>query len=499
MTLEALEALSAEQVLRLAAGLAATGAVQALGLQRATYEDGAQHVFARPHEVAGRLGLLMASLPTLRHLELSIMSALANAVRRRPAAGANPPPPLITCSTARLLVSPPPTPQGQEGVWTVLAQLRALPRLETLHACVLRNGDGLPQLAHAAPSLAPSLRALCIRGSDGVGAAVAMISHGGLDFIGALTRLERLQLKDLFSDLQPVSLLQLAALTLLDALFLCFSASRVAEALAPLRELRALSFSEWTTEIDAPLRGLPACGSVTNLRCWLRPAGAASLAAAFPNVQEAELTIQRDGSAPPPPPPPPGAPRWTALRRLDLVNHGNAPVMLRALQALGALGVSLRRLRVCACPYPGELCAGVGDAELLAILEAAPALEELMLPIGAVTDEAFARCPRRTSLTGLDLPFVGPDIGGQATPPRLSATGLLSLGAAFPALASLILGTEDMARAWARQLDALGGGAEGGGRASGYPQWKLLLAIRGALRRGAVDPAAPGPSASHSM
>jgi hypothetical protein len=362
-----------------------------------------------------------------------------------------------------------------------------------LHVGILGSGDGLPQLAHAAHSLAPSLRSLSLRGGH------AAAASGSLNFLGALTRLERLELHGLPSSLEqaPAWLAKLARLTFLDVSCLCLSASRVAEALAPLNRLRELRFLNWK-EGDAPLRSLPACGSVTSLRCIFEPAGAASLAAAFLSVDHAHMMM---GDSPAPPPPAPSAPRWSALRSCNLVNQARASVILRALQALGALGGSLQRLTLMHWQGPGVQPVRTGDAELIAILAAAPALEALKLETDAITDTALALYPRLASLKSLLLCGFDHDTFSLLSP-RFSAAGLLALGAAFPALQMLRLGSEETERACVRQLDALGisGDCEGSGNAvgGGCPHWNLLPAIRGALRRGAgaVYPADPGPSAA---
>jgi hypothetical protein len=408
-----------------------------------------------------------------------------------------------------------------------------------------RTATACPSWAYAAPSLAPSLTLLQISRvrirPDAQGAAAVPFLPGDLDFLGALTRLERLELHGLPRDSAPAPawLAQLTELTFLDAGHFHFSASRMAETLAPLRGLRALRIGHWSAEErDAP-RALPACG-VTKLSCGcscgchlsLRPDLAASLAAAFPCVQQAEVVILR--VVPAPPPPLPGVPRWSDLRRLAIFSYVDAPVIIRVLQALGALGGSLRCLMVQHWrQQPGEQPARAGDAELLAILASAPGLEELSLDTEAITDGAFALCPRLASLKCLLLCGYNHDTRSLLSP-RFSAAGLLALGAAFPALEKLMLGRDETERAWARQLDALGAGtstggtlpsdaashvaglvvAEEGAQASRC-RWKsffhdwssvsgrgqhLLRAIRGAQQRGAVavGPATPAQWARRS-
>jgi len=267
-------------------------------------------------------------------------------------------------------------PQGQESVWAVLALLRHLP-LESL-ACSVYDGEGLSLLAHSAPSLAPSLRSLTMLNRGWAGGA-AVLPSSDLDFLGTLTGLTELVTT---WPVAPASLSRLVALRRLHLHFGNLSPALVADRLAPLRGLLELKFARWETPpTNAPLHALPACGSVTQLQCSLWHTGAASLAAAFPGVRLAQLSLLSEESAPMAPPPQPGAPRWSALRvlRLSGLRRTDGPSCMQMLQALGALGGALRSLSVW---QPGDNFLAPwlpGDAELLAFLAVAPALQGLSL------------------------------------------------------------------------------------------------------------------------
>jgi hypothetical protein len=396
--LRALDVLSAEQVLRLAGGLEAAGTVTELSTDMCAYGHGFEH----PHEVASRLGMLIGSLPTMRRLDIRRLISLADGhpvrwwrccfraaalplLPRRATPQQQHPAIAASIATASLTVvlfaaCTQTRPQGQESVWAVLALLRHLP-LESLACSVSRDGEGLPHLAHSAPSLAPSLRSLTICSVSGLrrssGVAAAPLSSSDLDFLGALTGLKSLLL---FWTVAPASLSRLTALTRLHLHVCNLSPALVADRLAPLRGLRQLIFARWETP-PTTLHALPACGSVTQLQCSLWHTGAASLAAAFPGVRLAQLSLLSEESAPMAPPPQPGAPRWSALRvlRLSGLRRTDGPSCMQMLQALGALGGALRSLSVW---QPGDNFLAPwlpGDAELLAFLAVAPALQGLSL------------------------------------------------------------------------------------------------------------------------
>ena len=389
-------------------------------------------------------------------------------------------------------------PQGQESVWAVLALLRHLP-LESL-ACSVYDGEGLSLLAHSAPSLAPSLRSLTICSVSGLrrssGVAAAPLSSSDLDFLGALTGLKSLLL---FWTVAPASLSRLTALTRLHLHVCNLSPALVADRLAPLRGLRQLIFARWETP-PTTLHALPACGSVTQLQCSLWHTGAATLAAAFPGVLEAKLSLLSEESAPVAPPPQPGAPRWSSVRSVAIRQYRHAPSCLQMLQALGALGGALRSLSITeythrTVDWRPEL------PELLAILAAAPSLERLSLDTAVAMSAALSRprlhaCLKRLSLSS-HHDYNGTSHGA------LTTAGLLDLGAAFPALEELRLIDEWEEDRLGRQLDALGaaGDTASAERRREFPETDdgyLVRAIRraqGRLAAAAAAAAAPAVSA----
>jgi len=386
-------------------------------------------------------------------------------------------------------------PQGQESVWAVLALLRHLP-LESL-ACSVYDGEGLSLLAHSAPSLAPSLRSLTMLNRGWAGGA-AVLPSSDLDFLGTLTGLTELVTT---WPVAPASLSRLVALRRLHLHFGNLSPALVADRLAPLRGLLELKFARWETPpTNAPLHALPACGSVTQLQCSLWHTGAASLAAAFPGVLEAKLSLLSEESAPVAPPPQPGAPRWSSVRSVAIRQYRHAPSCLQMLQALGALGGALRSLSITeythrTVDWRPEL------PELLAILAAAPSLERLSLDTAVAMSAALSRprlhaCLKRLSLSS-HHDYNGTSHGA------LTTAGLLDLGAAFPALEELRLIDEWEEDRLGRQLDALGaaGDTASAERRREFPETDdgyLVRAIRraqGRLAAAAAAAAAPAVSA----
>lgn len=200
------------------------------------------------------------------------------------------------------------------------------------------------------------------------------------------------------------------------------------------------------------------CAGVTKLVCGIVVARhLESLAAAFPAVAEAELSIVgcrsggEEGALPASAAAAPAA-AWPGLRSLSLYNEypGAAPMeMLRRLCADGG-ALRLRRLTL-AFEFVG-FC----DADLSDLLAAAPELECLFLGSGAaLTDGAFGSCGRHERLRRLHICIYG----HQPCPLPLSPAGLLSLGRALPRLESLCLGGgEEAGAAAAAALDRACGG-----------------------------------------
>jgi hypothetical protein len=388
----------------------------------------------------------------------------------------------------------PPSLQAEESAWSALAYLGGLTNLQELICDCGNDGSGMAELACSAPGLAPSLTVLQIdHKDDDVPAAVADLS-----FVTALTCLQSLDLWKVM--LAPPGLPQMLPQTLthVDLAATDLGRSDVA-ALVRLTALETLKFNYWTGGV-----GAGSCSAVYELRCNFRQrSDLVSLVAAFPHVRNASLGFENcepNGA----PLPPLGTARWRGATFLgmsgtDILVGGSSLTLVRILLLLGALDGDLQSMILCTSSLEDPSPAAVGDAELQAILRAAPGLTSLRVFAPELTDAAFAGCPRLPSLESLDLlnahqgEFV-------AVPLALTAAGLRAMGAALPGVQDLYLCDKATERAWIEALKALGAG----GVPVGAPP-AVAAAQAGGAATGAGDDVPPaaapdeGPAAADAQ
>jgi len=397
---------------------------------------------------------------------------------------------------------------GRDPIWP--AALAALPPgLTSLTAATVPEEGGLQHLARAAPALAPSLRALdlsLLPGGPGgflhTRATLKRLAARLAAALSPLTALRSLRLKDQFGHGPPPRRIAWlpASLTSLSMQTTRYLFVRDLPALSALPSLRELRFTWWgenakegvedageeeggesgsSDDEDAAAGGVAhIAGNVTKLVCGIKTWQLASLAAAFPAIEDATLNIYGGFSGAFPPLPAPPVAGWrVATLRIYAENYNPAAPLPLLRQLCGAGGpLRLRRLSL-----EGFHHRTLGISEVADVLSAAPELQCLIL-----FDAAFLARSAYGALAGVHHTALrrfhlarGDPATTDPFEPFPTAT-LLALGAALPNLESLHLGggREEAVEA-VRRLDGGGGAAA----AEQYDAWEEEEVDEEALQR----------------
>jgi len=420
ITLRALESMRDHDAARLAAGLVAARTVVALGLGQGGDEEFREDVM--PGRVARHAAAFVAALTSLRCLELCWDES---------------------------------SPYVCHWTWSCLLRLECLGALESLSVGRLGSCRGLETIAEAAPSLG-RLTELRLSGSSYASA------YKFLQQLSGLRALEGVELDHLRPWLPSLPLLTCLVLPdsgrYYDKHMHTVRAAAAADWLQLLPSLRELSFASWEPEGAQAAAQAALHAGVTKLKATLkRFADVTSLQLAFPGVADVDLLcMYTEGDVLPQPVQP-----WRGLRRIVIEHRFQySGARFPVLRILGGLDLSqLREL--------SSQEGGVRDAELVALLRAAPRLERLRIDGARLTDAAltfhmhFARRPLCAGLQQLHIEWVR---AGR----RPSAAGLRALAVALPALERVQMDTytadyDVREQVWERDFSGVGGALQAAG------------------------------------